>query len=194
MKTVLSTWLYDAYFILSNNHRVWNKGIGWKHTYGSINIWYGIVVLGGTFLKISEQVRRNNLIGWIFLQNFDFFFMKFSNLHRFNTPFWCILKANMSEKLILERLCRIGLRFLAKSINMGYGIRACWEEKYRGINNHTPTLTLVTLIAVQDILIIFKHFSSQDILIRDRTFSYFWKLWRKLFNSCRNTIRKGKKH
>ena len=33
--------------------------------------------------------------------------------------------------------------------------------------------TLVTLIAVQDILIIFKHFSSQDILIRDRTFSDF---------------------
>ena len=61
------------YFILSNNHRVWNKGIGWKYTYGSINIWYGIVVLGGNFLKISEQVRRNNLIGWIFLQNFDFF-------------------------------------------------------------------------------------------------------------------------
>ena len=54
--------------------------------------------------------------------------------------------------------------------------------------------TLVTLIAVQDILIIFKHFSSQDILIRDRTFSDFWKLWRKLFNSCRNTIRKGEKH
>ena len=55
-------------------------------------------------------------------------------------------------------------------------------------------VTLVTLIAVQDILIIFKHFSSQDILIRDRTFSDFWKLWRKLFNSCRNTIRKGEKH
>ena len=54
--------------------------------------------------------------------------------------------------------------------------------------------TLVTLIAVQDILIIFKHFSSQDILIRDRTFSDFWKLWRKLFYSCRNSIRKGEKH
>jgi hypothetical protein len=50
------------------------------------------------------------------------------------------LKADMSEKLILERLCRIGLKFLAKSINMGCGIRACWEEKYPGINNHTPTL------------------------------------------------------
>ena len=33
--------------------------------------------------------------------------------------------------------------------------------------------TLVTLIAVQDILIIFKYFSSQDIPIRDRTFSDF---------------------
>ena len=34
-------------------------------------------------------------------------------------------------------------------------------------------ITLVALIAVQDIIIIFKHFSSQDILIRDRTFSDF---------------------
>ena len=123
----ISTKIICDYFILSNNHRVWNKGIGWKYTYGSINIWYGIVVLGGNFLKIREQVRRNNLIGWIFFAKLWFFFMKFSNLHPFNAPFWCILKVNMSEKLILERLCRIGLRFLAKSINMGYGIRACWE-------------------------------------------------------------------
>ena len=42
--------------------RVWNKGIGWKYTYGSINIWYGIVVLGGNFLKINELVRRKILL------------------------------------------------------------------------------------------------------------------------------------
>ena len=33
--------------------------------------------------------------------------------------------------------------------------------------------TLVTLIVVQDILIVFQHFSSQDILIKDRTFINF---------------------
>ena len=35
------------------------------------------------------------------------------------------------------------------------------------------TVTLVTLIVVQDILIVFQHFSSQDILIKDRTFINF---------------------
>ena len=50
------------YFILSNNRRVWNKGIGWKYTFGSINVWYGIVVLGGNFLKINELVRRKILL------------------------------------------------------------------------------------------------------------------------------------
>ena len=33
--------------------------------------------------------------------------------------------------------------------------------------------TLVSLIVVQDILIVFQHFSSQDILIKDRTFINF---------------------
>ena len=52
----------------------------------------------------------------------------------------------------------------------------------------------MTLIAVQDILINFKYFSSQDILIRDRTFFYFGKIWRNLINSKGNTFRKGEKH
>ena len=33
--------------------------------------------------------------------------------------------------------------------------------------------TLVTLIVVQDILIVFQHFSSQDTLIKDRTLIKF---------------------
>ena len=52
----------------------------------------------------------------------------------------------------------------------------------------------MSLIAVQDILIDFKYFSSQDIFIRDRTFFYFGKVWRKLINPYRNIFRKGEKH
>ena len=49
------------YFILSNNRRVWNKGIGWKYTFRSINVWYGIVEVVGNFFKISEQIKQDNL-------------------------------------------------------------------------------------------------------------------------------------
>ena len=52
-----------GYFILSNNRRVWNNGIGWKYTFRSINVWYGIVEVVGNFFKISEQVRQDNLTG-----------------------------------------------------------------------------------------------------------------------------------
>ena len=52
------------------------------------------------------------------------------------------------------------------------------------VNTH-PGSTLVFRIEVQDILIIFQHFSSQDILIRDRTVINFGKISRNQFNSSR---------
>ena len=62
-----------------------------------------------------------------------------------------------------------------------------WEEKCSNITRMSwntirvtrvvvwsfKTDTLVFRIEVQDILIIFQHFSSQDILIKDRTFINF---------------------
>jgi len=33
-----------------------------------------------------------------------------------------------------------GRKFFKKSINVWYGIRACWVENFRKINKRTPTL------------------------------------------------------
>ena len=47
--------------------------------------------------------------------------------------------------------------------------------------------TFLSLIEVQDILINFQHFSSQEALIGDRTFINFSKISRHGFNFARKT-------
>ena len=56
--------------------------------------------------------------------------------------------------------------------------------------NSTPQL--VSLIEVQDILIIFQHFSSQEVFIRDRTFINFSKISRLEVNFARKTSKEVK--
>ena len=60
----LCTKYVSTYSRLSNNRRVWNKRIGWTFASRKINVWYGIIVLGGKIPKI------NNRIGWKILGDF----------------------------------------------------------------------------------------------------------------------------
>ena len=43
---------------------------------------------------------------------------------------------------------RSGWKFILKLINVWYGIRACWVEKFVKINNRTPTLIRQTKVPI----------------------------------------------
>ena len=54
------------YSRVSNKRRVWNNRIGWTFASRKINVWYGIIVLGGKNPKINNRVGWKNNIVWKF--------------------------------------------------------------------------------------------------------------------------------
>jgi len=69
---------------------------------------------------------------------------------------------------------------------------ACSELHRLECETQILLITLVSLIEVQDILIIFQHFSSQEALIRDRTLINFSKISRFEVIYGRSASKQGK--
>ena len=110
-----------TYSRVSNNRRVWNNRIRWTYAPAKLNVWYGIIVLGGKIQKIIN-IWDGIIVYWVEI---------FSTIQNF-----CKLGSKFALSWHFESIWN----FFMKLINSWYGISKCWVENFGKINKRTPTL------------------------------------------------------